>query len=879
MSGTSAIARIEQGLSKLLKAGNRVVWWSDPDGEFAEAVAELSLDDAELLSLAEAPALAVKRQVELDSPSRAFILYESQEAPVPEQDWLLDIRLYAEPFAADATSMLQQDLGLRNASLRHYLKDRARFFASKDRTSRLAAMLHPDDLERDIDAKIWAVLSRSGSADASTLLLDLFCDIAQLDAGTTFDESPLWQNLIKYGLESFAWALAERQFGYRDETPSLARFIPRLLVTDLIRGLNRSTKPLPSGLAKLTLPDTKAGNVAVFLSQWRDSTARQKDYDVLSARLASELQLAHHLAVFTPAELGNCSTFVDIERIVANALRDELLGNMASSVVADVRRTVNGRLASYWVSDRFPDTEVGKRSIWRGYYQALLSATDLFEAIETRAQHFSFSGPEQAYFAYTDSLFEIDQFYRLFHESADVVSARFPDAIAPLAEQVESSYLNRFLNKLAAHWDGHLQNGLLGKWQLDGIGNQQNFYQQVVAPYLAKGDERRMFVIISDALRYEVADELKTQINSRERIEATISSQLGVLPSYTKLGMASLLPHKSLSYNAKGSVDVDGRSSEGLDNRNKILEAVGGTAVKAETLANMGKQALRDFVRPCRVIYIYHNTIDAMGDTASTESNTWVACRQAINELADLVSRLVNNASATAITVTADHGFLFRESAPDALEKSAMGSKPTGTITAKKRYLVGKDLGEAEYAHHGKSVTTAGTDCDTEFWLPRGVGRFHFVGGARFVHGGAALQEVAVPVVQIRQKYKKSAESTRVSKVGVNVLGQQHRITTNFHVFSLLQTEPVSEKVLARTITIELTNQHGDSVSSREVLNLDSDASELGERQSKVSLSLASQAVKAGNDHFLVLSDAETEIELQRIPVRIDLAIENDFDF
>jgi len=876
VSGTSAIERIEKGLAKLLQAGNRIVWWSDPDGEFADAVADLSLGGADVVSLGDTPALAVKRQVELASPASSFVLYEGQQAPDPEQDWLLDIRLYAEPFAADATSMLQQDLGLQHASLRHYLKDRARFFASKDRTARLASLLHADDMERDIDAKIWAVLSRSGSADPFTLLLDLLCDVAQLDEGVAFDDSPLWQNLVKYGLEPFAWALLERHFGYRDDAPSLARFIPRLLVTDLGRGLK---KPLPTGLIKLALPQAKAGNVAVLLSQWRDSTARQKDYDGLSARLSSDLQLAHHLSNLTPADVANCATFVDLERIVANALRDQLLGNMASSVMADVRRTVNSRLASYWVSDRYPDTEVGKRSIWRGYYQALLSATDLFEAIETRAQHFGFTSPEQAYSAYTESLFEIDQFYRLFHESADVVSARFPDAIAPLADQVEAAYLNRYLNKLAAHWDGHLQNGLLEKWKLEGVVNQQSFYQKVVAPYLAKGDERRMFVIISDALRYEVADELKTQINGRERIDATLRSQLGVLPSYTKLGMASLLPHKTLTYNAKGSVDVDGRSSEGLDNRNKILGAVGGTAVKAETLANMGKQALREFVRPHRVIYIYHNTIDAVGDSASTESSTWIACRQAINELADLVSRLVNNASATAITVTADHGFLFRETAPDALEKSAMASKPAGTITAKKRYLVGNDLGEAEYAHHGKTAITAGTGCDTEFWLPRGVGRFHFVGGARFVHGGAALQEVAVPIIEIRQKYGKSAESTRVSKVGVNVLGQQHRITTNYHVFTLLQTEPVSEKVLATTITIELVNQHGDSVSSRELLNLDSDAAELGERQSKVSLSLAAQAVKPGNDHFLVLSDAESEIELQRIPVRIDLAIENDFDF
>ena len=388
-----------------------------------------------------------------------------------------------------------------------------------------------------------------------------------------------------------------------------------------------------------------------------------------------------------------------------------------------------------------------------------------------------------------------------------------------------------------------------------------------------------MFVIISDALRYEVADELRTQINARERIEAKLSSHLGVLPSYTKLGMASLLPHKTLTYNSKGSVDVDGRSCEGLENRAKLLEEFGGTAVKAEVLANMGKQALREFVKPHRVVYIYHNTIDAVGDTASTEANTWNACRQAINELGDLVGRLVNNASATAITVTADHGFLFCETPPQALEKSSLATKPAGTVVAKKRYLVGNELGAAEFSHHGKTKYTAKTSCETEFWLPRGVGRFHFVGGARFVHGGATLQEVVVPLLEVKQKYKKSAETVRVSKVGVNVLGNQHRITTNIHAFTLLQTEPVSEKVLAASISMELINQLGESVSSRELVNLDSDAKDLGDRQKRISISIASKAVKPSNEHFLVLTDTETDIELQRIPVRIDLAIENDFDF
>ena len=41
-----------------------------------------------------------------------------------------------------------------------------------------------------------------------------------------------------------------------------------------------------------------------------------------------------------------------------------------------------------------------------------------------------------------------------------------------------------------------------------------------------------------------------------------------------------------------------------------------------------------------------------------------------------------------------------------------------------------------------------------EFLDSRGVNRFHFVGGARFVHGGAMLQEIVVPVITVKQKGK-----------------------------------------------------------------------------------------------------------------------------
>lgn len=85
-------------------------------------------------------------------------------------------------------------------------------------------------------------------------------------------------------------------------------------------------------------------------------------------------------------------------------------------------------------------------------------------------------------------------------------------------------------------------------WQIPGVPRQQNFFNEVVKPQFQNPQIKRVFVIISDALRYEVAEELGNQINTEKRFTAELRSQLGVLPSYTQLGMAALLPHEQLCY-------------------------------------------------------------------------------------------------------------------------------------------------------------------------------------------------------------------------------------------------------------------------------------------------------------------------------------------
>ena len=90
---------------------------------------------------------------------------------------------------------------------------------------------------------------------------------------------------------------------------------------------------------------------------------------------------------------------------------------------------------------------------------------------------------------------------------------------------------------------------------------------------LSDGGTKRIFVIISDAFRFEVAEELAQAINSKSRLKAQLSSLLGVLPSYTSLGMASLLPRQTLTYKINSNLDLmaDGKPVSSMEQRSTYL--------------------------------------------------------------------------------------------------------------------------------------------------------------------------------------------------------------------------------------------------------------------------------------------------------------------
>jgi uncharacterized protein (TIGR02687 family) len=291
-------------------------------------------------------------------------------------------------------------------------------------------------------------------------------------------------------------------------------------------------------------------------------------------------------------------------------------------------------------------------------YDALVAAAEFFSLRNQYQRGFDFEDRAKMYQSYERELYRFDQFYRHFCEAADQAETQGWNILKPLRDSIEASYTNWFVPNLALVWGKFVEpqgpTHLLTDWQIDKTPRQQDFFEYYVRPRLKEADNRRVYVIISDAFRYEAAHELAGELNGKYRFEATLTSQLGVLPSYTALGMASLLPHKSLTYKSNGDVLVDGNPTSLTEQRDEILKAVEGMACKATYLLALKKDQGRDFVKEKRVVYVYHNTIDAVGE--STEEKTFDAVRTAIDELAALVHlqivELHNSGPTAALTLS-----------------------------------------------------------------------------------------------------------------------------------------------------------------------------------------------------------------------------------
>lgn len=870
------IKQISDTLHRIFTEKNkRIIFWYDGEREFDEILPSLELMDAAILRMDEYSVLELKIKLEIDDTAGKYVLYAPWHEPPPEDDWLFDIRLYSYTFLADTASITLKELGLNHQSIRPYIQTRKAFFKSQDRLNRLKKWVAADDREDEIDLKMLAVITRADQPEPFSILMKLFDSFCQKGKFNTQETSKPWMEIEKLELMPFFWKILNQTFGYvKPDSPGFTDFLLRVFVTDFANAIKADP---PSSISHFIIPNpTQAMNSSVFLSQWRSNTNHFKNYNAISRFAGKRLKMNELLSSMDAGILDEIMTFEAVERRIISAIRDRLIAN-AENGYLEMREAIKRRLDGYWTKTTLEEDSSG--NLYRTTYHAMLSAIDLFELRKKYDAGFSYPSADSMFTAYARELFLYDQLYRKFHELSDKADLAGWDVLKVLREKIEDCYSNWFMMQLALKWGDFLTpdhpDNLMKKWQIPGVTNQYRFFDKYVKPTVNGSSRNRLFVIISDAFRYEAAEELTRIINGKYRLKADLEPMLGVVPGYTALGMASLLPHQRLSFKLQGDIVVDDKATGSTELRADILSPYEGTAIKADELMVMSKDKGREFVKPYRIIYIFHDRIDAVGDKAASEGNTFEAVRKTIDELYALIRFIINSLNGTKVIVTADHGFIYQEKPPELMDKSKIEFKPENAVKTHKRFILGNHLNGTDNTFSGNTKITAHTDAEMEFLLPKGTNRFNFVGGARFYHGGAMLQEIVIPVVSVSEMKGIHLEKSEVRSVGVSLLSTYKKLVTNRPVYKFIQTDPVSDRMKALTLKISLRDGN-DLISNEETVTFDSASASLDERRKSVKLSLKTGTYDNKKEYFLVLRNMD-ETEYERMPVNIDIAFANDF--
>ncbi|MEG1905672.1 MAG: BREX-1 system phosphatase PglZ type A, partial [Bacteroidales bacterium] len=586
----------------------------------------------------------------------------------------------------------------------------------------------------------------------------------------------------------------------------------------------------------------------------------RKSFEAWSGLLEEELNIRQELAWKEVTELLDADTFACIDK----AILSELLHHT-------VRNTQPIHLLEGWIGRRKNRffSEAYKQT-----YGAIGYALQLMEAI--RKLDVEVASPAAGFKGYATRWYLTDRLYRNYVLAAQ--QSEYPDSLKPLSEEVEKMYGNTYLLRLGDNWQAAIRN--LTRWGVEGqVPRQRDFYKQWVQPYIEKNN--RIFVIISDALRYESATELRERIASEDRFTANITATLGVIPSYTQLGMAAMLPHRELTFdNHSDTVFVDGISSQGTANRTRILQQAfdKSVAIGAEDFLNLKAAGDgREFAKQYQVIYIYSNTIDKTGDDKNSESEVFRATETEFDHLIRIVKQIANM-NGNNILITADHGYIYQNRKIE--ETDFTDFTPEGEVyKCNRRFVIGRDLAEGHAVKRWDGDAIGLAD-DTQVLTANSINRIRVQGaGSRFVHGGCSLQEIVVPVIEVTKNRKSD-----LSQVEVDVIGGAVNITGNIFPVSFYQTGPVSEKVQPRTLRGAFYSADGVQLSDSVSFTFDSADNDSGKREKRHTFSFGSDASRYNRQEIYLRLDEVIEGTTQMrayksLSYRVMIAFSSEFDF
>ena len=476
--------------------------------------------------------------------------------------------------------------------------------------------------------------------------------------------------------------------------------------------------------------------------------------------------------------------------------------------------------------------------------------------------------PDEYVMRYQEDYYVVDQLYRQAEELYFKIdpSCELFTTIQQTKNNLDQNYA-KLSNRMNLEWTRCIKDA--GGMQEVHLLRQYDFYEERIKPI-----QKKVVVIVSDALRYEVAQELIGEL-AKSRHVATLKPALAMLPTETKYCKPSLLPHNELNLYGQGDkqdMAVDNHILDTTEKRSDHLQRYrdGAICVPFETVAEYNTDKNREIFKHS-LVYIFHDVIDKTGHDGNAKQITQ-ACREAINELGTMIPKIHASYNVTEVYVTSDHGFLFNDIVFAEKDKHKIEEETMERST--RYYLTYSDKEVNGIIKFPLDEVSAIVNVDEVFVaVPQGTNRLAAPsGGYMFTHGGAAMQELIIPVIISRQE-----RADNKQPVGVMVLDRKLSMQASRLRFKLLQTEAVSMDMKERIVNVALY-YNDEAVTPVKTIALDKTDPSLDNRKIQVDLTL-NRNVDAKVLQLKVFDVTDELNPLIKENVTNNTLIENDFDF
>ena len=835
------LKQIEDKLNLEFSGDSRkLIFWYDDNGEFVEDIENLDLDNAKIHYLTSTNLFYTKVLLEREDIKSNYLIYAPFPKPDSRENHLADTIKYSKEFSADRASLLAIDLGI-DEKYKPVLQKYIKFFGAKDRTKKFYELeVDSYNNESTIEIALLSVLAKSKIVNFEEVVRIV------LTSGELRDNEYM-ADFKKYGLDEAFWKHISHTFSFIDEEPNLEKLIISLFLTYTEKEIHRD---LPASMNKYLL--SKSGTVMAFMDQIMNSILYHEDFDLLSDRVFVKINGERLFEGYSVEDIVDLDIFRFVDNKLIEWMIDRLLDeNLNASINGmDIPELCKFREEKHFGKEYFNEYHVLKH----GYY--------IVSQVNYRPKSDLISIIQQ----YDKEDYRVDTHYRKFYYYLDKV--RNQHLFEGLQELVENIYTNRYLDVITKEFNSKFSyEGVKGKYKL-----QKDFYRNFVA-----SSKEMLVVIISDAFRYEVAKELVKKMNRDKKFDTiSIEPQIGVLPSNTRLGMASLLPHIELNIDGNYDVYVDGKPCSNIIERNEILKVSDPSAgsIQFDDLKKYSKEEMRDFFVGKSVVYVYHNQIDARGDKSNTEDEVFIACKEAIDEIEDLIVSLTDRVSRTKFIVTADHGFIYKRN--KIIESDKIDSFFTRDDQINKRFIVSDNKYEVMGTKSIRMSDVLGSNDTRCITVPVASNIFKAAGGGQnFVHGGSSPQEILIPVVQVKtiRGYRES------QNVKISLISMLPKTTSLLINLDFVQQEAISDVIKPTTYKISFIDESGETISNEEIHLANSKEKESAKRIFKLRFNLKNQKYRRDKKYYLVATDTATGMEAFRHEVIIDIAFADDFGF